>query len=557
MCDAPHPYMSSEAPDVAEGAGKGAGSTRLASSLVAAGILLSRISGLLREAVFSKYFGTTAYADVFRAGLRMPNLLQNLLGEGTLSASFIPVYSRLLEEGKEEEAGKVASAIFGLLFALAGALALVGVLFAPFLVSVFLYGFEGERRELAIKVVRILFPMTGVLVLSAWALGILNSHRRFFLAYVAPVFWSVTIIAAMILLGRGMEGSQLLIGVAWGALLGGVLQFLVQLPSVLRLQRMGRPSLGLGLEPVREIVRNAGPAILGRGVVQLSGYVDMFLATLLSAGAIGAMGYAQTLYVLPVSLFGMSVAAAELPELSRTSGVATDALRLRANAGLERIAFFVVPSFIAFVALGDVAISALFERGRFSGSDTLLVHYILIAFSIGLLASTGTRLFSSTFFALRDTRTPARFAAVRVVLAAVLSLVLMMQFEPVPKLGLPGGIFSNLVLSDGQRLGAIGLAFGSGLAAWVEWGLLRRALRKRLGPVGAGPAKVFRMFLAGGIAAAAAWGIRLLAGDLTPILLAAVVFSVFGIVYLVAAAALGLSEADLIRARLQRVMGRG
>src|SRR5690606_8816865 len=139
----------------------------------------------------------------------------NLLGEGTLSASFIPVYAELLEEGREEEAGRVAGAVFGLLVALAGGLALLGILFAPVLVSVFTPGFEGPRRELTIVAVRIIFPMTGVLVLSAWALGILNSHRRFFISYVAPVAWNAAIITTLVVFGGERSPSGLVIAVAW------------------------------------------------------------------------------------------------------------------------------------------------------------------------------------------------------------------------------------------------------------------------------------------------------------------------------------------------------
>jgi putative peptidoglycan lipid II flippase len=557
VCEALHRQpMTTEPPQnppaetgVAEGA------ARLSSAFVAAGILLSRIAGLIRERVFGHYFGTTLYADVFRAGLRMPNVLQNLLGEGTLSASFIPVYSELLEEGREEEAGRTAGAIFGLLLAIAGGLALVGVLLAAALVSIFLPGFEGERRELAIAVVRIIFPMTGILVLSAWALGILNSHRKFFISYVAPVLWNGAMIAALVMLGGRLTLDRLVIALAWGALIGGVLQFGIQLPWVLRLERRLRPSFNFRLEPVREAIRNAGPAIVGRGVVQISGYVDIFLASLLAAGAVAAIGYAQTLYMLPVSLFGMSVAAAELPELSRHRTSAAEELRVRTNAGLERIAFFVVPSFVAFLLLGDAIVGALYQTGEFGRDDTLLVYLTLAGFSIGLIASTGTRLFASTFFALRDTRTPARFAIVRVAFAATLGSFLMIQFEPVPALGIGAGLFGDVTVG-GKTLGAVGLATGSGIAAWVEWTLLRRKLRERIGPVGAGAGKVARMLAAAGTAAVAGWSIRWLLGDTHPLLAGIFIFAAFGLVYFAVAAALQLSEARLVRTRLLRLVGR-
>src|SRR5690606_31994921 len=199
------------------------------------------------------------------------------------------------------EAGRVAGAVFALLVAIAAALALFGIIFAPVLVSIFLAGFTGEKRELTITVTRIIFPMTGVLVLYAWTLGILNSHRKFFLSYVAPVIWSGAMIATMILLGGRLSLDRLVIALAWGALIGGLLQFLIQLPWVLRLERSLKVRWDTRLPEVRETVRNAGPAIMGRGVVQVSGYVDPFLATFLFHGALAAIGFAQVLYLLPVS----------------------------------------------------------------------------------------------------------------------------------------------------------------------------------------------------------------------------------------------------------------
>src|SRR5690606_8387209 len=164
---------------------------------------------------------------------------------------------------------------------------------------------------------RIIFPMTGVLVLSAWALGVLNSHRRFFLPYFAPVLWNAAIIGALVAFGGRLDLDGLLIAAAWGALAGGVLQFAVQLPAVRRLDRELRLSTGRREPGFREALRNAGPAILGRGVVQLSTYADLILASLLAVGALSRLRFAQTLYLLPISLFGMSVAAAALPDLAR------------------------------------------------------------------------------------------------------------------------------------------------------------------------------------------------------------------------------------------------
>jgi putative peptidoglycan lipid II flippase len=528
-----------------------------AALLVGLGIGLSRMVGLVRERVIATYFGTGLHADVFSAGLRLPNVLQNLLGEGTLSASFIPAYSALLGQGRAQEAGRVAGAAFALLLAVAGAISLLGVALAPLLVSIFTPGFEGARRELLIVVVRILFPMTGVLVLSAWALGILNSHRKFFLPYFAPVLWNAAIIGALVAFGSRLELDGLVVAAAWGALLGGALQFAVQLPSVLRLDREIRLSTGRNEPAFQDAVRKAGPAIMGRGVVQLSGYLDLVLASLLAIGAVARLRYAQTLYLLPISLFAMSVAAAALPDLARDRDGAVGALRERTVAAVRRVAFFVVPSFIAFLALGDLLVAGLYGAGEFGAADVQVVWLILIAYSFGLLASTTTRVYQSAFFALRNTATPARAAFVRVVVALVAGAALMVQFEPVTVLGLaiPAGVFARFDAA-GVPLGPLGLAAGASLGAWVEWVLLRRALDAQLGRIGAGVAAVTRMFAAALLAALAAYFTRRALTALPVLPAALAVAAAFGAVYFAAGAALGLDQARDIGARLIRRLRR-
>ena len=523
-----------------------------AALLVGLGILLSRIVGLVRERVMATYFGTGLHADVFAAGMRLPNVLQNLLGEGTLSASFIPAYSALLGQGRTREAGRVAGAAFGLLLAIAGAIALVGVLLAPLIVSVFTPGVTGQRRELLIVVVRITFPMTGVLVLSAWALGILNSHRHFFLPYFAPVLWNAAIIGAFVAFGSRLDLDALVVAVAWGALLGGALQFAVQLPAVWRLDREIRIGSGKSEPAFREAVRKAGPAIMGRGVVQISGYVDLWLASLLSVGAMGQMRYAQTLYMLPISLFAMSVAAAALPELARERDAAVGALRERTAAAVRRVAFFVVPSFVAFIALGDVLVAGLYRAGEFGAADVRVVWLILAAYSLGLPASTTTRVYQSAFFALRDTVTPARAAIVRVVVAIAAGSALMVQFEPVTALGvsIPAGALASYD-ALGLPLGPLGLAAGAAIGAWVEWALLKRALTARVGGVGAGSGTLARMLAAALAAAAGAYAAgRFLTSSY--LIDAAIVAAVFGAIYLGVAAALGLEQSAALLSRLRR-----
>jgi hypothetical protein len=339
--------------------------------MVATGILLSRIVGLVRNRVFAHYFGTSDAADAFNAAFRIPNFLQNLFGEGVLSASFIPVYAGLRARGDDREAERVAGAVAALLGLVTAALVLVGVLLTPWLIAVIAPGFDGAKRDATIRLVRILFPGAGLLVLSAWCLGVLNSHRRFFLSYSAPVLWNLAIIVSLVLFGRSRAAYPLAEIAAWGSVVGSLLQLGIQLPTVGRLLEGLRPRLVRGSAQVALVLRNFGPVFVGRGVVQISAYVDTVLASLLPTGAVAGLSYAQVIYTLPVSLFGMSVSAAELPAMASAVGTEVERaaqLRARLANGLRQIAFLVVPSAMAFLALGDVV-------GVYPGHDRLCVGH--------------------------------------------------------------------------------------------------------------------------------------------------------------------------------------
>ena len=264
--------------------------------------------------MFAYYFGLESdAADAFNAAFRIPNFLQNLFGEGALSASFIPVYAALVARGERREADRVAGAVASLLALVVSALVLVGVVATPLLISVVAPGFTGDKRELTIALVRILFPGAGLLVLSAWCLGVLNSHHRFLLSYAAPVMWNAAMIATLVAFGPGRNLDALAIDLAWGSVAGSFLQFAVQAPFAWRLSRGGHLAL---TDPVRQAVRTFIPVLVSRGAVQLTSYVDTLIASWLPTGAVTGLTNAQLLYTLPVSLFGISVSAAELPALS-------------------------------------------------------------------------------------------------------------------------------------------------------------------------------------------------------------------------------------------------
>jgi putative peptidoglycan lipid II flippase len=326
-----------------------------------------------------------------------------------------------------------------------------------------------------------------------------------------------------------------------------LLQFLVQLPTALALTRPLRISLDRKSTHVQTVSRNFTPALTSRGVVQISGYIDQWLASFLPGGMVATLSYAQTVYVLPVSLFGMAVSAAELPEMSRTVGsdeqIAAQ-LRSRISAGLRQIAFFVVPSAMAFLAFGDVIAALLFQNGgRFTATESRYAWGILAGSAVGLLASTLGRLYSVTYYALHDTRTPLRFALVRVALTTVLGA--LFAFEGPRLLGID------------HRWGAAGLTSSAGIAGWVEFTLLRGRLNQRIGATGLAAGFVGTLWGAALAAAAAGWAMRLYGPGASTFLSRALVLLVFGVVYLGATLALSVPEARSALRRLRRGSRRG
>jgi putative peptidoglycan lipid II flippase len=506
---------------------------------VALGILLSRLAGLIRERVIGHYFGNSAVIGVFRAAFKIPNLLSNLFGEGVLSAAFITVYAKLRAEGREDDARKLAAAVFSLLACACSVLVAAGVLATPLLIDLIAPGFHGADRELTIRLVRILFPAAGMLVMSAWCLGVLNSHRRFLLSYSAQVVMNVTMIAALILFGRYLAQEQAVVVLAWSCVAGSVLVFLVQVPSVLELLPHFRPVLDISSDPVRRVLRNFGPVFASRGVVQISAYIDQIIASFLGPVAVAALGYAQIIAVLPISLFSMSVSAAELPEFSSVTGEREELnarLRTRLAAGLRRIAFFIVPCAVAFLVIGDVLVAALYQSGRFHYSDAVYVWSALAGSAVGLLASSLGRLYSSVFYALQDTRTPLRFAIVRVVLTTGLGVIF--------------ALYVPAWIGIDQKWGVAGLTISAGLAGWVEFGLLRRALAQRIGPAPLSIAFTAKLWTVAFAAGATGYGIKSLLGTRHPLPLAVIVIGLYGLIYFAGTAALRVPESKAVLKRV-------
>jgi len=509
---------------------------------VSLGIFATKIFGVIRNSVIAGFLGTSAAADAFNAAGRIPNLLQNLFGEGALSASFIPIYSRLRADGQEDEAGYVASGVLLTLALVVTILVALGMLFTPQLLPILAGGLKGETRAMAIDFVRILFPGIGILVLSAWCLGVLNSHRRFFLSYAAPVAWSMVMIAAFWYYGPRQSVNEVARTGTWAFVVGAVAQLLVQVPTVLKLVgRNMRFSLGWSNPNVRAVLRNFVPVGISRGIVQISNYVDIAISSFLPQGTLSLLTYATTISYVPVSMFGIGISAAELPEMSSVTGSEDERfrqLRERLNAGLRHIAFFVIPSAIAMVAAGDLMAAALFEHGkRFNHQNTIFIWGILAGSAVGLLASTSGRLYSSTYYALHDTKTPLKFACVRVALTSILGYIFAV---PIPRmLGIDG------------HWGGAGLTISFGIAGWTEYMLLRHSLAKRIGRTGVPLSLSTKLWMSAAIAGAAAFGLKQVLPFSNKVIAAVFVLGSFGIVYLAATLVMKVPEAIVLLRRLK------
>lgn len=438
-----------------------------------AGIALSRITGLARDVAVAAFLGTQLAADAYWAALKIPNIIRNLLGEGTLSAAFVPVYSEQLERTRLRD-GDVASeaedpadpprlarSMLGLVLLVATLLSGLGVLLAPWITEVVLGTADEATRVLTTGLVRILFPMSGILIVGAWCLGVLNSHDRFFLPFVAPTLWNLAQVGGL-LLAAGLGSRELAHVLAWSALGGSLLQVGVQMPSAFRLGEVGRPSLRFDFEPLRRVAKNTLPVISSQGIFQLSSLVDLALAGLAGTGALAALGYSQRLVYLPISLFGISVAAASLPTMSRDA--TAGALRRRLVDGFFEILFFVLPAAVVLLLFGDLAVEVLFQRREFEADSTALVASILAAYSLGLVAMSCLKLFASGFHALQDTATPMKIAAGSVSVGIAVSVGLTLALRDAGY-----GTYS-----------AVGIVLGGVCGSWLNlmlhWWLLSRRI---------------------------------------------------------------------------------
>ncbi|MCK4486344.1 MAG: murein biosynthesis integral membrane protein MurJ [Desulfobacterales bacterium] len=433
-----------------------------AAGIVGAATLLSRILGFVRDVIVAWFFGAGLAADAFFVAFRIPNLLRRLFAEGSLTISFIPVFTEYLSSNSREEAFRLARSAFWLLSIVLAGVAVVGILVSPLIVKVIAPGFFSSpgKFDLTVLLTRIMFPYIFFIGLVALCMGILNALGHFAAPALAPVLLNLAMISAVLLLSPHLERPA--VGLAIGVVVGGILQLGLQIPFVIRKGFRLAIRGPLYHPAVKRIAVLMTPAVFGAAVYQINIFVGTLLASLLPEGSVSYLYYADRLVQFPLGVFGIALATAVLPSLSRQA-VVNDMEGLRSSFAyaLKLVFFITIPAMTGLIVLKEPIVRLLFQRGAFDVATTHFTAEALFYYAIGLWAFSGVRIVVSTFYALQDTKTPVKIAVISLLVNIVLSILLM----------------------GPMRHG--GLALATSLAAAVNLILLVQALKKRLGRIGA------------------------------------------------------------------------
>src|SRR5215470_18068971 len=440
-------------------------------SVVSAAVMVSRVLGLVRDQVFAVFFGAGLQYDAFLTGFRVPNLLRDLFAEGALSAAFVTTFSQVLESKGKEEAVRLSNRVATTLILVIGILCVAGWLAAPSIVDLLAPGFSQVpgKAELTIRLTRIMMPFLLLVALAAQAMGILNACQRFGIPAIASSFFNIGSITGGLLLGFIVGpsiGLAAIEGMAYGTLIGGLLQFAVQWPSLRAAGFSYRPALSFTDPGVRQIVRLMGPAIIGTAAVQVNVFVNTNFASSIIDPATGAvangpvswLSYAFRFMQFPIGVFGVAIATAALPPLSRSSAQ-TDYIEFRRTLAhsLALVFLLCIPSAVGLAVLGRPIVALIFEHGRFTALDTAQTGDALAAYSVGLAGYAAVKVLSPAFYALGDARTPMLISVGSIAVNYIMNSLLVGPF------------------------GHVGLAFSTSSVALVNFVLLALFMRCRIG----------------------------------------------------------------------------
>ena len=384
----------------------------------ALGTSISRIFGLLREMVLAHLFGATMYMDAFRVAFNIPNLLRDELAEGSLTPSFIPIYSEHSEKGSRGEANRFASIVITNFFFIALLISIIGIAVAPFLVKVIAFGFTGDKFSLTVYLTRIIFPFLIFVSISAIFMGILNYRGRFFTTGVAPVFFNIGIIAFSWLLYRKIG----ITGAAIGIVVGGLLHLLYQIIWTTKDGFHFKPELNLVHPEFLRVVKIMFPIAIGFAAGKINTIVNTLIASFLETGSISYLNYSYRLVQLPVGIIGVAIANVVLPVLSRELSREKSGTDIIKNS-IKLTVSVIVPLTILFFLLSNFIVKLLYEHGNFTANDTLFTASCLRYYSLAIIGFSLTRVFASIFYSMKDSKTPffVGLVAVTINLAVALS----------------------------------------------------------------------------------------------------------------------------------------
>jgi putative peptidoglycan lipid II flippase len=427
--------------------------------------LLSRILGYIRDSMVANFFGAGPIADAFYAAFRISNLFRRLLGEGNLSTSFVPVFAEYAEKHGEAETRRFFRVMFTTLLAFLVVITALGILFAPQITKVIAMGFERtpERFELTVTLTRCMFPFLLFISLAALVTGVLNSLRSFFLPALAPACLSIAEIGYLLAIAPFLSPAKQVIGLALSVAVGGLLQLLVQIPT---LWRKGL-SLKFQWQPRHAGVRRVGklmvPATLGSSVDQLNAFVDTIYASFLAEGSVAGLYYANRVMQLPLALFGVALSQVSLPAMSASvaRGDIED-VKATLSFALRLTLFMILPAMTGLIVLGHPIVEVLFQHGRFTADATALTNWALLFFSLGLFAYAAVKILANAFYAFQETRVPVIIAGLCVGLNIVL----------------------NVIFIKTTNMGVGGLALSTSIASWVNALCLFVMLRRKIGRLG-------------------------------------------------------------------------
>jgi putative peptidoglycan lipid II flippase len=500
--------------------------------------IISRLTGLLRETTLAALFGASGSMDAFVAAFRIPNLLRDLFAEGALSAAYVPTFTEKLDKEGREQAFQVTSAVFSILLVVLGIIVVLGIVLAPYYVPFYVSGFHDDPAKMSLTILlsRIMFPFLLLVALAAASMGTLNSLGRFGIPAVAPAAFNIITIIAALYFSQFFDPPILVLGV--GVVAGGLGQFAIQVPQLIRAGYKFRFRLAFRDSAVQRILKLLLPAALGVAAWQVNVVVGTIIASYLATGSISSLYYALRLMHFPLGVFGVALAAVSLPAISSLVSAGNFAGAGAAQRDSSRmVIFLLLPSAAYLIGAAEAVVALAYERGQFGWADTLDVSLALRAYAVGLVFFGLVRVTAQVYYAFKDTATPVKISLAAVATNIILSLILM------------------------GPLKFAGLALATSVAAIVNFGLLYRFSHdKAPTPDRFGLAKYAGTILLATIpsGAAAYLAVRVVAGagpfQGLAVTLPAVVISamVCGIVFLVSCSMLRVDELKLITSLVKR-----